>query len=181
MDNKIEKAIEEYKKNIDTLLSKYFIGNKGIYNKDQENITFEQSMNKENNSELINFIKNKLNIVDKIEKDNISEFRSGADKILEPEHIAYSYKLTIYVDNKIFYVYAGTTDDFKYGGNAKDNNELLLNMMMNKKNMYIKLLVNSFINIYNKINIIEEGVKDKTRVYVPNSPRNTVVYGGKKK
>jgi hypothetical protein len=174
MDSKIDNVIEEFKKNIDTLHNKYFIGKNGIYKREQEDIVFDNSMNKDNDIELINFIKNKLNIVDKIEKDNISEYRTGADKILEPDHTAYSYKLTIHVDNKIFYEYIGTTDDFKYGGDVKENNKLLLEIMENKRTTNIKLLINSFVDTYQKLNRNEKIV---VKEYIP---KTSVVYGGKK-
>lgn len=178
MDKELLKdSINEFNKSLENIKSEYFISTNGkIYKIIDKDIVYDKDMNIDNTEEYLVMIKNKLGISTSIEEQDISEYQTGADKILEPNKENYGLKLTIKADNSIFYEYQGCIDDFKYGSsNAKENLKKIIEI---KKNVYERILINSFTKIYqNKIK--ELGVSTPL---IPSPQINIpqVVYGGKK-
>lgn len=170
--------VSEFTNKLGSLEEIYHVGTSGkIYKKNGNSIMIDESMNKEISPETIDYLKKKLKIVDTVKSRNIKEYRTGADKIIDPEQVSYGYQLIITVNGRLFFEYSGTTDDFKYTCNPERDRKNLEKIIEIKKTAYIKLLINTFINIYMK----KYSTNISNEINIPSNIFDSeVAYGGKK-
>lgn len=145
----LDSALDEFNKNISNMNNNFTIFPDGnIFNIKTGDIISIDSLKKSINSDIINFLKNKLNIEDIIENVDISEFQSGADKILEDEKESYGIKLQILINNKIFYESIYCTDDYKYEIDPKIAKINILKNIEIIKDSYYLIIMNIFLKIF---------------------------------
>ncbi len=167
----------EFKKSLPRMREQYTVFPDGsIY--DNINMNFADSLNKPIDSNIYSIAQKKMYIKYYIKEDNISEYRTGADKIIEDEHVSYGFTLSIYVDNFLFYEQSFCTDDFKYSNDPQKNKTQLIKHMEMIINGYVNVIVNTFIS--NVTSAYTKSVYETEKVYQPYNEGIPVYYGGKK-
>ena len=131
--------------NIDNINDLYFIDHTEnmIYKIENGILIKEEILNQEIDEEVEKKLTKKLKIVTEVIKENVSEFKSGVDKILNNNNKSCGYKLIIKMNNKIIHEFNGCTDDYKFG-TYEENKEKIKGIIELKKKLYVKLLINIY-------------------------------------
>ena len=114
-DRILNNIIKDFKENLSQIKGRYSIfPNWNIFDNSNEELIMINSIEKSIDIDTSRLLEEKLNIKYIIQNEDIREYKSGADKILEDEKKSYGFKLVILIDNKIFHESSYCTDDYKY-------------------------------------------------------------------
>ena len=176
-DKMLSDNITDFNKYVPSMVTQFNIFPDGnILDMNTKNIIMIDDLEKSIKPDMFKFLEEKLKIKYKIENENISEFKSGADKILEDEKKSYGFKLTIKVNENIFHQSSYCTDDYKYNiGTERAKIEIHKNIKV-IINSYFKIIMHTFLEMSNNKKF-KQGVQQtdemQLRKLIP-------VYGGKK-
>jgi len=176
-DKMLKNVIKDFKQYIPGVVSNISVFSNGnILDINTGNIINIDTIEKSIDSDIITLLEEKLKIKHIIEKEDISEFKSGADKILEDEKKSYGFNLIITVDNIILHESSYCTDDYKYEIDPENAKILILKNIEIVKNSYIKMIMHTFLKM----------LKSKKYQVEPQltpqyfNKEDIVVYSGKK-
>lgn len=124
---------------------KYFIHKNIIYLKKEDDIIRDKFLNTNLDKKDLEKLLNKLNIKSTIKSIKLGEFKTISDTILGDKYNPIGYELLITMDDNIFYKFQRCVDDYKYINDIIKVESILIEDMKKKENMYIKLLVNSYL------------------------------------
>jgi hypothetical protein len=165
--------------NIDNIDNSYFIDHAEnmIYRIENGILIEEKILNQNIDEEVEKKLIKKLKIVTEVIKEDVSEFKSGVDKILN-NNKSCGYKLTIKMGDKIIHTFNGCTDDYKFG-TYEENKIKIKEIIEIKKKLYVKLLINIYINnLSKKLKELKE--PEYIGINLPDSQTVSAMAGGMK-
>jgi len=170
---KIDEFIDTFK----NIHKTTFIHKDIIYLKKNDDIIRDKQLNQELNKSDIEDLMKKLDIKSDLKSIRLGEFKTLTDKILGDDYNPIGYELKITMNDKVFYKLQRCIDDYKYIDDIKKATEILNQDMKRKENIYIKLLVNSYLSF------MEKDFHKRTKLsskLSSNLEQPISVYGGKK-